>query len=405
VTLVANRVFLHVGSPKTGTTFLQQVLWSQRARARQQGLLLPLDNFHDHFLATLDVRGVADQPHHPPRAQGIWRRMVAQAEAWDGNVLISHELFAGASAEQAQAALDAFGADTEVHVVLTARDLVRQIPAEWQEHVKHRSTTTFPEFVADLRREDASTWFWRVQDFADVLERWGASLPVDRVHVVTVPLPGNSPAALWERFAALLGLDPAAFDLETSRSNTSLGYEQAELLRRVNEALGESLPMPGPYPATVKNVFAQQLLVQRKGSKLALDGEAHDFAVRTSADIARRLDAKGYHVLGDLSELVPPQAGDEVEPVELAPSSERLLEESVAALALLLEEHAAQRRRFQHRLEVAQAATRRHGPVRRALVRLSERSGLAMRLRLRYAKVRDEVRRRGHAVGTDGSSG
>ena len=92
-----SRVFLHVGSPKTGTTFLQQVLWSQKRRAREQGLLLPLDSFFDHFLASLDVRGLAGRPEHPPHAQGIWRRVVEESRAWaGGTVLVSHELFASA---------------------------------------------------------------------------------------------------------------------------------------------------------------------------------------------------------------------------------------------------------------------------------------------------------------------
>ena len=59
-------MFLHVGSPKTGTTFLQDVLWSQREAAGEQGLLLPGERFHDHFLATLDVRGLAEDPIYPP---------------------------------------------------------------------------------------------------------------------------------------------------------------------------------------------------------------------------------------------------------------------------------------------------------------------------------------------------
>ena len=69
----SKRIFLHVGSPKTGTTFLQQVLWSQRKLAKQQGLLLPLNSFFEHFLASLDVRDLADRPEHPARAVGIWQ--------------------------------------------------------------------------------------------------------------------------------------------------------------------------------------------------------------------------------------------------------------------------------------------------------------------------------------------
>ncbi len=156
---------------------------------------------------------------------------------------MSHELFAAANAVQARRATSSFGSGVEVHVVLTVRDLLRQLSAEWQEHVKHRSTQRFDEFVASVREGAPSRtgWFWQVQDYVGLVDRWGEGLPPSRVHVVTVPPAGAPPGLLWDRFAGLLGLDPDSFDTSTSRANTSLGLEQAEVLRRVNLALGDRL--------------------------------------------------------------------------------------------------------------------------------------------------------------------
>ena len=39
---MAKRVFLHIGTPKTGTTHLQTVLWANRAKLAELGVLLPL---------------------------------------------------------------------------------------------------------------------------------------------------------------------------------------------------------------------------------------------------------------------------------------------------------------------------------------------------------------------------
>ena len=184
------RVFVHVGSPKTGTTFLQNVLWTQRALAREQGLLLP------HGAVPRPLPRLARRPRlsrlsGPPRRgpSGMWDRVVAESVAWGGNVLISHELFAAANPQQASpGGRVAAARRQEVHVVLTVRDLVRQLTAEWQEHVKHRSTKTLEQFVTDVRNDTERTgWFWKVQDFDPVLERWGAGLPPERVHVITVP--------------------------------------------------------------------------------------------------------------------------------------------------------------------------------------------------------------------------
>lgn len=34
-------IYLHIGAPKTGTTYLQNVLWRNRERLRTDGLLYP----------------------------------------------------------------------------------------------------------------------------------------------------------------------------------------------------------------------------------------------------------------------------------------------------------------------------------------------------------------------------
>ena len=389
-----NRIFLHVGSPKTGTTFLQQVLWSQQKLAERQGLLLPLNSFFEHFLASLDVRDLETRPEHPARAVGIWQKAVEEALAWRGNALISHELFASATAEQAERAIASFGQDVEVHVVLTVRDLVRQIPAEWQEHLKHRSKRTFSGFVEDLEQDtEGTSWFWRVQDFAGVAHRWGQTLPPERVHVVTVPPSGSDPAILWTRFATLLGLEPGSFDTNRSRPNTSLGAEQAELLRRVNAELGKRLPLPGPYAADVKNVFAQRVLAGRPGSRFGLDADATDFALRRSREIATALEEQGVDVVGDLDELVPEGARpEEGETFTGSVPDDVLLAEAIAALAGLLDEHRARRvERDAERQQLKQS------PVRFLLVRMSERHPWLIRFRRLYQQrgiVADRLRRR-----------
>lgn len=389
------RVFLHVGSPKTGTTFLQDVLWSQRDTAGEQGLLLPGERFNDHFLATLDVRELAHDPIYPDRARGMWDRLVAESVGWRGNVLISHELFAGASAEQARRAVASLADRAEVHVVVTARDHVRQISAEWQEHVKHRSAETFARFVREVRKDDARTsWFWQVQDYAGVLERWGADLPAEHVHVVTVPPAGADPTILWDRFARLIGVDPAAFDTELERSNSSLGVEQAELLRRVNVELGDRLPLPGPYPLVVKNVLAHRILERRAGTRLALGAEDQAFAAEAARGIVARLEALGVDVVGDLADLVPATAGTGTgetgaptgEDAYAVPSDATLLAESVATIAELLVVLNERRSAVQRADDLT--ATAQEKPVRFALVQASEQRPLLRKLRGGYRALK-----------------
>lgn len=388
------KVVLHVGAPKTGTTFLQQVLWSQHDLAREQGLLLPGASFHDHYLASIDVRELSYEPRYPPRSIGMWTTLVEEGQSFDGNVLVSHELFAGATAAQAMTAVKAWGG-AEVHVVVSARDLVRQIPAEWQEHIKHRSTVTFSDFVAELKvRGPKAAWFWTVQDYADVCQRWGAAVPPDRLHVVTVPPRGARPEALWERFAGLVGLDAAAFDVSISRSNSSLRAEQAELLRRLNDQLGpQRLSLPGIYSETVKEILAQDVLAGRPGARVVLLGEDRSFAVERSRQIVSELRTMGVDVVGDLAELVPPmQSADDSDGFTEHPESTPdplLLRESIEALTGLLLRLSAERRAARAQTKTTVAAQTAH---RAAQSQLEALSAVHESLRAEHADLVDGLR-------------
>ncbi|CAA9372962.1 MAG: hypothetical protein AVDCRST_MAG21-1208 [uncultured Nocardioidaceae bacterium] len=418
------RVFLHVGCPKTGTTFLQNVLWSQRDLAKAQGLLLPLGTFRDHYLASLDVRELAGRKEHPARAAGMWTAAIEESRRWDGDVLISHELFAGATAAQAEKAVAAWG-EEDIHVIVTARDLERQIPAEWQEHIKHRATMPFSSFVQALQEErPTSRWFWTVQDYADVCRRWSSLLPAKNVHVVTVPPASAGPSVLWSRFATLVGLKADEFSIETSRSNLSLRAQQAELLRLANSRLGDRLPIPGPYAATVKEVFAQRVLAERPGDPVLLSPESRQFALQRSRRLVDELTQLDVDVVGDTAELVPEDASGGG-PTFVDPATtptEVLLDESLEALVGLLQRFSDQSRRgaeartranqlaeslrrteaeLQQRTnQLAEVNDRheqllhdmRHRPVRRVAIELSERWAWLMKLRIGYWRAANGVR-------------
>ena len=135
------------------------------------------------------------------------------------------------------------------------RDLARQIPAEWQENVKHRSTIRYAKFLRQIqdpaRASRISSWFWSVQEIPDVLNRWGHDLPPERIHLVTVPPPGGAPELLWKRFSQAFGLDGLDLDLEAERVNPSLGVPETALIRRINRAANRQLP-PADYRPLVR---------------------------------------------------------------------------------------------------------------------------------------------------------
>jgi hypothetical protein len=294
---MTRRVLLHVGTPKTGTSYLQDVLFRNVTPLAHAGIRYPADRFDSHFLAALDLMRMP------------WGGLESEAiGAWD-------EL----------AALTSLGHDdgAEIHVILSVRDLARQIPAEWQENVKHRSQHTYAKFLEQIQDPDRATrigsWFWGVQEIPDILNRWGHDLPPERIHLVTVPPPGGAPELLWKRFSQAFGLDGIDLDLEVERHNPSLGVPETALVRRINVAAHRVLP-PADYRPLVRELLAHQTLSQRTRSpRLGLPPDLYPWVAGLTTAWTTEIEQRGYDVVGDLHDLVgaPPDAwADPDKPVE-----------------------------------------------------------------------------------------
>lgn len=305
---VRQRVYLHVGVPKSGTTFLQAALAQNRRALREAGVLYPAGG-DAMFRAALDVRGNHKAwGRNRADVEGTWDGLCRKARRHEGTTVISHELLAAASARQVASARSML-TGMDVHLVVTARDLARQMTAEWQEGVKHGRRAGFGEFhtraMSDPTEHEHARRFWAAQDLPDVLSRWASRLPAENVHVVCCPLPTAAPDLLWRRFAGVVGFDPDAYDPVVPRSaNSSLGVVQIDLLRQVNAALDGRLVQP-EYGRVVKQYFTKRLLAQHHSPRPELPTEMYDDLVAVGERWAKEIDRAGYTVHGDLTELIP----------------------------------------------------------------------------------------------------
>ncbi|WP_248579773.1 hypothetical protein [Nocardioides sp. InS609-2] len=308
---MSKRVLVHVGTPKTGTSHLQDVLHRNRERLATHGILYPAERFDEHFLAALDLMKLT-WGGLELQAVGAWDRLAADVRAWPGTSVVSHEILATASRTQVDRALTSLGADdgAEIHLILSVRDLVRQIPAEWQENVKHRSVITYERFlevITDPERDSRiGTWFWGVQEIPDIINRWGAAIPPDRIHLVTVPAPGAPRDELWRRFSLAFGLDGLDLDLTPERANPSLGVPETALVRRINRKIIKVVD-PGDYRPLVRELLAHQTLSSRgRSSRLALPPHLHTWAQEVSQRWVDDIEKQGYDVIGDVADLIGP---------------------------------------------------------------------------------------------------
>ncbi len=375
------RVVLHVGLPKTGTSFLQDVLEQNAAPLAEQGVRLPDATGQQLFSAVLALTGRSRSWGRSPEAgMRAWHRIVRDVQGRPGTVVISSETLCLATEEQVRR-IKSDLSPADIEVVLTVRDPARQLPAEWQEGVKHGRHGSYDAFLrAVLADEEGLTAsrarrrharFWAGQDPVTVLDRWAAGLAADRVHVVTVPPSGAAPDELWRRFAAVLGVPADAAAMPEGRVNASLGAAQLEVLRRVNRRFGRK-GRELSYGTVVKRLYAGRILRSQGGDRPVLPPHLHEVADTLARGWMKEIADRGWHVEGELDDLVPRSAAGEPPRVTRGD----VLRSSIEATAGLLEEV--------ERLTRENAALRRRtaGPAQRVRT-LGRRLGRRLARRVR----------------------
>ena len=228
---MAERVVLHVGTMKSGTSYLQALLFAEKPRLAEAGVLVPGAVWADQARAVRQALAPRQGGSRPR-----WTAFVDEVRAASGTAVISMEYLGPSNPRTIATVLEALGAQ-DVRVVVTARDLNRTLVSMWQETIQNGRTWTWAEYVADAeakrpragagaadRRTPGGT-FWRQQDLVRMVADWTGVVGDDNVVLATVPPPGAAPTVLAERFAEASGVD-----LDTGRDVTT-----------ANESLGSGL--------------------------------------------------------------------------------------------------------------------------------------------------------------------
>jgi hypothetical protein len=299
-------VFLHIGAPKTGTTYLQDRLTGNAKSLARHGVSVPSRNAWTrpstaHFRAALDLLD-QDWGGTPGHARGYWPAIAKAARKSSGTVVISHEILAPAPPDKiARAMNDLHGCD--VHIVYSARDLARQLPAAWQESIKQGRSWRFKRFLDAA--ESGKAWFIRAFDLPTVLGNWSRNLPPENVHVVTVPPAGAAPDELWLRFCRVFGIDPAWAPLDSERANASLGVAETELLRRLNRRIDRRSRSEKPHDDMLRHMLDHGELVSRTSRKVEVPPDRLPWLEEQADRWIDWIKGSGIDVVGELEDLRP----------------------------------------------------------------------------------------------------
>lgn len=337
---MTQRVFLHPGPLKTGTTYLQSLLYANRASFLAQNITIVGDQASHYRVANELMRKKSLRTREVP--QGAWKRTRSAALRAPGDVVMSCERYSLFKVEHARRMLDDL-ADREVHVVLTLRNLVAVLPARWQEGIKNGSPATWAE-VQNRIVEDPSQ-VRRMTRALSTLETWAAALPVEQVHVVTVPPPDAPRTLLFERFCEALGADPARLEtLEATRANPSMDLVTTEVIRRANAQ--DRVRLSGPAQQSELKTFLARELTTQNRYRAEPTAAVLEVAQSETQALVRRIRTGGFQVIGDLDDLTasPSSAGGN----GAEPGTDEILDAAAVAVAALAQRSYARQQRLLH---------------------------------------------------------
>ena len=150
---VAERVFLHIGLPKTGDDVPPDDPVGHRDALRGEGLLLPGRGARDHLWACRIVARGPDTSARPTSTSAApGTRCCDDIAAWPGTAIDQPRVLRRGLAPSRRRAMVEQLAPAEVHLVVTAREPLGLFTASWQESIKNRDTTPMADYSRDRGR-------------------------------------------------------------------------------------------------------------------------------------------------------------------------------------------------------------------------------------------------------------
>jgi hypothetical protein len=308
---VRKTLFLHVGAPKSGSTYLQTRLWANRAELRAQDIQLPGAGWVDHHRAGADLCGRQGGPARAPQL-GAWERLVAQVKDDDARVaIISDERLCWATSSQVRRAMRSLAA-CDVHVIYGVREFAGVLTSAWQQGVKMTSANTLGEWLTRVAGGDYR-WFWKGHHLGSVLTRW--NLPSDRVSFLIVPPTPAEPEELWRRFASIVAA-PLDLPRQALGGNQTLGIDETELVRRMYGYVTDG-PASFPTKRVMRQVVSGQVLASRHNvRRIQLPEACRAFVAHHTARRKQIVASSGCRIVGDTGEL-------DLDPTRFVPELDR----------------------------------------------------------------------------------
>jgi hypothetical protein len=249
--VLAKRLFLHVGPHKTGSTYLQKRLTDAKGALRERGIEYP-----EFGVSLVGHHPIVDTFRWGGPATRIDKTAIREALAQFNQLIISSENFVFLDRERLVAFRDLF-ADYDIIPIFYIRNIADIWPSHWQEFVKHGADETFLEYMAtvegwlncfDLSPIDQSH---QMEKLADVFG-FHKLIAISYDNVLA------SGESIFDQFwRDVLKLADHGLPAYNRSINPSLGPERVEVIRTLNQLFRErEHRAPGP---SLRKGYQQQV--------------------------------------------------------------------------------------------------------------------------------------------------
>jgi len=332
-----DRVLLHVGVHKTGSTALQAALADARPELKPLGVIYPGSaNAHHNAARAVAERtfGFGDQAQLPQPRQ--WRQLCRSIRRHRGRAIVSSEFFGQMAPKNIAKVVDGLGG-TRVHVLIVVRPLTELLPSSWQQYLKGGLKVGYGEWLQAILGPGHSPYtpgFWSRANFSRIIRQWTSVVPPERITAVILDPDDRQ---LVDRTVAELVDVPAGVisrNYEGGPSNRSLTAPEAELLRQVNLLAAGSIGWKA-YSGNIRRGAVRIIVENRQPPadepRINTPQWALDEALKRQRKDLNRLRRSGVDLRGPTRRMLEARTG--ADPVEVTEFPADLAAMGVASAA------------------------------------------------------------------------
>ena len=305
------KIYLHVGFHKTGTTAIQESLHAHKEELKNLGVVYETNkgkaNHQEAWALTERYWGWKNRGgKKTPISE--WEKRLKVIKSQKANSILSSEFFS----ELNDAQLNRMATDLkdfQVEVIFTIRPLDKILASSYQQYLKYGIKASYDEWLHDIfQNTDESKitpTFWKRHRHELVLDRWAKVFGSQNLHLVVVE--ESEPDFLYNSFNEILQIPAGTLSgIADSGKNRSLNYSEISLLLAVNRAFPKERNW-ADYELFVRegsiSHLTNQVGLAGLGERLLTPQWAIDESLKISSGSTEKILALGIRIHGDINQL------------------------------------------------------------------------------------------------------